>query len=76
MILAMFGGAMVPLLFLPNFMKTVSHASPVKWGIVALEGAIWRDFTVVEMLLPCTILLCMGSACLAGGILVLSRAKS
>jgi ABC-2 type transport system permease protein len=32
MIMAMFGGAMVPLLFMPQFMKTLSDLSPVKWS--------------------------------------------
>ena len=39
MLMAMFGGGMVPLLFMPSFMKTLSNVSPVKWSILALEGA-------------------------------------
>ena len=67
MIMAMFGGAMIPLAFMPHFLAALSHASPVKWSILALEGAIWRDFTLSEMLLPCTILIAVGAACLAIG---------
>jgi ABC-2 type transport system permease protein len=73
MIMAMFGGAMVPLLFMPQFMKTLSDFSPVKWSIVALEGSIWRGFTLSEMLLPCGILLAVGTVCLVIGTTVLSR---
>jgi ABC-2 type transport system permease protein len=74
MIMAMFGGAMVPLVFMPGFMKTLSHFSPVKWSILSLEGAIWRGFTMSEMLLPCGALVLTGAVCLAIGTAVLSRA--
>ena len=57
MFMAMFGGGMMPLVFMPGFMKTISHFSPVKWSILALEGSIWRGFTLSEMLLPCAVLL-------------------
>jgi ABC-2 type transport system permease protein len=73
--MAMFGGAMIPLAFMPEFMKTISHASPVKWSILALEGAIWREFTLAEILPPCGVLIGIGTACLAIGVVVLSRAK-
>lgn len=42
--MAMLGGGMVPLLAMPGWMQTASNFSPVKWGIYALEGAIWRGF--------------------------------
>ncbi len=45
---------------MPPFMRTVSHVSPVKWAILAMEGAIWRGFSLAEMLLPCGILLAIG----------------
>ena len=73
MLMAMFGGAMVPLLFMPSFMKSLSNLSPVKWSILALEGAIWRGFTLGEMLVPCAVLVGIGSVCLAIGMRVLSR---
>jgi linearmycin/streptolysin S transport system permease protein len=76
MFMAMFGGAMIPLLFMPNIMKTLSDFSPVKWSILALEGAIWRGFTFAEMLVPCTILIAAGAVCLAIGAAVLSRTAS
>jgi ABC-2 type transport system permease protein len=76
MLMAMFGGGMIPLLFMPAFMQTLSNASPVKWSVLAMEGAIWRGFTLSEMLLPCGILLAVGAVCLAIGTTVLSRATS
>ena len=56
MTMAMFGGAMMPLVFMPPWMRAVSCISPVRWGIIAMEGAIWRDYRFVEMLsspVPC-----------------------
>ena len=73
MILAMFGGGMMPLVFMPSWMRSVSHFSPIKWGILALEGGIWRDFTFTEMLLPCGILLALAAAFFTLGVLMLRR---
>jgi ABC-2 type transport system permease protein len=66
-VMAMFGGGMIPLAFMPRFMAALSQASPVKWSILALEGAIWRGFTPGEMLVPCGVLIAVGAACLALG---------
>jgi ABC-2 type transport system permease protein len=71
--LAMLGGGMIPLIAMPAWMLTASHFSPVKWGIYALEGAIWRGFSLAEMLLPCGILVGVGAACFAAGVRVLAR---
>jgi ABC-2 type transport system permease protein len=75
-LMAMFGGGMIPLAFMPEFMKTLSNASPVKWAVLALEGAIWRDFTWGEMLLPYSVLLAIGAVCFGIGTFVLSRATN
>ena len=48
-------------------MTTLSQASPVKWSILALEGAIWRNYSPIEMLLPCGVLIAVGIVCLAVG---------
>ena len=61
--LAMFGGAMVPLAFMPHWMAQIGVVSPVRWGILAFEGALWRGFSFEEMLLPCGILLAIGAIC-------------
>ncbi len=76
MLMAMFGGGMVPLIFMPAFMLTLSSASPVKWSILALEGAIWRDFSLGEMLLPCGLLVAIGVVFFAIGSVVLSRSTN
>jgi ABC-2 type transport system permease protein len=61
MIFSMLGGGMVPLFVMPAWMRTLSDISPVKWSILALEGAIWRGFSLSEMLLPCGVLLAFGA---------------
>jgi ABC-2 type transport system permease protein len=73
--LAMIGGGMIPLVFMPAWMQTVSNISPTKWSIQALEGAIWRGNTLVEMLLPCGVLLAIGAAGFALGVRFLSRQR-
>ena len=60
--LTLLGGGMVPLFALPRWMQAAGSVSPVKWGILALEGAIWRGFGPAEMLLPCGVLLAVGAA--------------
>lgn len=60
MIFMMFGGGMIPLFAMPKFMTTLSTASPVKWAILGMEGAIWRDFSWGEMVLPIVIQLVGG----------------
>jgi ABC-2 type transport system permease protein len=73
MVMAMFGGAMIPVMFMPQFMKSLSLLSPVKWGILAMEGAIWREFSLTEMMLPCGILLGIGIAGVVVGTKMLNR---
>jgi ABC-2 type transport system permease protein len=75
MIMAMFGGAMMPLAFMPSWMRNFSHFSPVKWSILAMEGAIWRHFSAGEMLLPCGVLLLIGLAFFLLGLLILRRTQ-
>lgn len=58
--MAMVGGGMVPRMFMPHWMQTLSHISPVRWAILAMEGAVWRDLSTVEMLTPWGILLGVG----------------
>ena len=68
MIMAMLGGGMIPLFVMPSFMQTLSNISPIKWAILAIEGAIWRGFSLVEMLPACGILLAIGVVCYATGV--------
>jgi ABC-2 type transport system permease protein len=76
LVAAMSGGGMIPVIFMPNWLLTVSHFSPVKWAILAVEGGIWRDFTISEMLLPVGMLLGIGIVCFGIGVTVLSRSDA
>lgn len=72
-LLAMLGGAMVPLAAMPDWLRRASDVSPVKWGISALEGAYFRDFSGLELLGPCAVLLGMGVAAFALGLELMAR---
>jgi ABC-2 type transport system permease protein len=72
--MTMFGGGMMPQFVMPPWMQTVGNLSPVKWAILGLEGAVWRNFTVAEMLLPTGILLAFGAVCFALGVRALRDA--
>jgi ABC-2 type transport system permease protein len=71
--MAMLGGGMVPLFVMPGWMQTASNVSPVKWGIFAIEGGIWRGFTLTDLAAPCAVLLSIGAAGFAAGSLILAR---
>ncbi len=68
MIMAMTGGGMLPLAMMPGWLRAASTFSPLKWGVLALEGAIWRGFSVQEALLPCAILVGVGILCFGVGV--------
>jgi ABC-2 type transport system permease protein len=65
--LAMLGGAMVPQFVMPQWMQTIGMVSPVRWALMAIEGGVWRNFSIAEMVLPCSILITVGVACFALG---------
>jgi ABC-2 type transport system permease protein len=69
-VMSMLGGGMIPLFFMPTWMRTIGTLSPVKWSILAMEGAVWRQFTLSEMLTPCGILLGIGVVCFTIGVRV------
>ena len=74
-VMAMFGGGMLPLAFMPAWMKPLSSASIVKWAILALEGPLWRGYTPAEMLLPCGVLVAVGLVGSAFGVWRLRAAE-
>lgn len=71
--LSMLGGAMIPLFAMPAWMQSVALVSPVRWLIIAIEGATWRGFSATEMVVPCAVLLGLGTVLLGW---VRLRAKS
>ncbi len=73
LVFAMVGGGMMPVMFMPDWLSAIGSFSPVKWGIIALEGAIWRDYSMTEMLTPLMILLGIGILCFSIGVSILRR---
>jgi ABC-2 type transport system permease protein len=65
--MSMLGGGMIPLAMMPAWIEPASYVSPVRWAILAYEGAIWRNFSLAEMAMPCTILVAVGLAAFALG---------
>jgi ABC-2 type transport system permease protein len=70
-VLAMCGGAMVPEVLMPSWLVTLSALSPVRWAIVALEGAMWRASSWAELWAPIASLCALGIATFGLGALVL-----
>jgi ABC-2 type transport system permease protein len=58
--LTLAGGGMIPQFLMPPWLLAIGTVSPMKWAILAIEGALWRGFTAAEMVLPCAILLSVG----------------
>lgn len=67
LVLAMLGGAMVPSYLSPAWLELVGRASPVRWAILALEGAMWRGLDARDLLAPCASLIATGCAAFALG---------
>jgi ABC-2 type transport system permease protein len=65
--LSMIGGAMVPTFIMPSWIQSISFISPIRWAMLAIEGGVWRNFSVSEMALPCAVLISVGLACFALG---------
>ena len=74
-LMAMLGGAMVPLALFPDWMRALSDLSPVKWGILALEGATWRGFGWNELAAPLGVLVATGALGFASGVGVLVASR-
>lgn len=73
LVLAVSGGAIVPVYLMPPWLKAASAASPVRWALVAFEGPIWREFVAADMVQPCGILLAVGGVCFVLGALLMPR---
>ena len=73
MVMAMIGGCMIPVMFMPQFLQLLSVFSPVHWALCALEGAIWRQFSWAELAAPCGVLAAIGCGGLLVGSAILAR---
>ncbi len=73
LVMAMLGGAMVPLAFMPEWLVELSQVSPVRWGMLALEGATWRQFGWAKLLQSCSVLASIGGVGFLMGLGLLRR---
>ncbi len=73
MVMAMLGGCMIPVMFMPALFQKFSIVSPVRWAILAIEGAIWRDFSWSELFFPLAILVSVGLAGFMIGTTIMMR---
>lgn len=76
LVMMMVGGAAVPIEVMPEWMRQAAGLSPVKWGILAIEGGLWRNYSWSEMLLPCAILLGVGALTGVAGVIMFRRLES
>lgn len=72
-IMAMFGGGMIPVFMMPPWMQAAGSFSPLKWTVISLEGALWRGFALRDMLTPCLLLVAIGVVCFGIGVQVLRK---
>ncbi len=73
LVMAMFGGAMMPYFLMPEWMQQLGELSPVRWAILTLEGALWRGLGWRDLARPCFYLATLGVVCFAAGVLILRR---
>ncbi|MBN2725025.1 MAG: ABC transporter permease [Deltaproteobacteria bacterium] len=73
MLLAMLGGGMIPVHFMPEWMSEVTLYSPVGWAIKILEASAWRNSTFTEVLPQTFFLLITGILCFIVGSAVLKK---
>ena len=76
LVLGMLGGVMAPRMIMPAWLQTAGAFSPVRWGLVALEHALWRGGAAEAWLLPSVLLAATGLVGLALGTLLLARSTA
>jgi ABC-2 type transport system permease protein len=52
---------------MPAWIQSVSFVSPIRWAMLAIEGGVWRNFSIAEMAAPCAALIALGMVCFAIG---------
>lgn len=75
-IFALLGGGMMPQFLMPDWLQLIGGISPGKWAVLSIEGAIWRDFTLVEAARPLAVLILVGALGMAIGVHRLRRTES
>ncbi len=73
LLMAMLGGGMVPLFFMPQWLQRVGVISPVRWAVIGIEGCLWRGFSLSELMVPLLVMSAIGVGCLTLGVFLLRR---
>jgi ABC-2 type transport system permease protein len=75
-VLAMVGGVMVPVEFLPEWLQRVGSLSPMRWSLLAMSAGIWRDLPMSRYALACAIQLGVGLVGFVAGVRAFGTAES
>lgn len=70
LVFALFGGALLPLHLLPEWMQFAGRASPLRWLMAVLEGVLWRGEDWRALWRPAAGLIGLGAAAFAAGMLL------
>jgi len=57
----------MPSYLAPEWLEVVGRASPVRWAILAFEGAMWRGLEARDLVAPCAASIGTGCAAFALG---------
>jgi len=68
LVLGLFGGTMLPLHLLPEWMQFVGQASPWRWLMTVLEGVLWRGEHWRQLWRPAAALVALGVVAFAIGL--------
>jgi ABC-2 type transport system permease protein len=74
--LGMLGGVMAPRMIMPAWLEQAGAFSPVRWGLVALEQALWRAGEWRDWAVPSAALALTGLCGLVLGTVVLRRSEA
>ena len=73
LVLALVGGAGVPLAIMPDWVRAAASISPFKWVIQVLDGALWRQAEIGQVIAPCAVLIGIGVVGFAIGAVLFRR---
>ena len=75
LIMSAVGGSMVPRFFMPGWLRDLGWLTPNTWALEAYSSVFWRDEALLDILLPCGLMLSVGLAGL-GAAHLLARRKA
>ena len=61
---------------MPDWLASLSRVSPVYWALDALAGAMWREYSLADMVRPLGALVAFGLAGFVGGWLFMGRSAA